>query len=268
MLVDAGFITIYWYGMMYLFAFVAFYILGRVRSGPETVITEPSMVSDLLFYGGIGVILGGRLGYCLFYGLDRLLEQPIWLFQIWEGGMSFHGGLIGVLVATLLWARLREIPFLAVTDFVAPLVPIGLGLGRIGNFINTELPGRVTDFVLGVHFPCSAVRDHNFLCVDQWEPVMRHMSSLYQAVAEGVILFVIVWVFSKQPRRMGLVSGVFLITAGFLRLVTEMFRQPDPEIGFILFETVTMGQLLSLPVILGGTLLLQTQTRRLLSLDE
>lgn len=253
---------------MYLIAFGVFFLLGRVRVKSSTTITNTVMLSDLLFYGVFGVVLGGRVGYFLFYGLDQLVVDPLLLFRIWEGGMSFHGGLCGVLVNTYVWARNRKLSYLAVTDFVAPLVPIGLGIGRIGNFINTELPGRVTEFALGVHFPCHAVIYHNMLCIGEWEPATRHLSSLYQALTEGVILFAVVWWFSSRARPVGFVSGVFLITAGILRLFTEMFREPDATLGYLLFDAVTMGQFLSIPLILGGMALLLQRSRRIFGLGR
>ena len=253
---------------MYLVAFGVFYLLGRIRVKSNPTITNTVMLSDLLFYGVFGVVLGGRVGYFVFYGPDQLLEDPLLLLRIWEGGMSFHGGLCGVLVSTYVWARKRKLGYIAVTDFVAPLVPIGLGIGRIGNFINTELPGRVTEFALGVHFPCHAVIYHNMLCIGEWESATRHVSSLYQAVTEGVILFAVVWWFSSRPRRVGFVSGVFLISAGILRLLTEMFREPDVTLGYLLFDTVTMGQFLSIPLILGGMALLLQRSRRMFGLER
>ena len=253
---------------MYLLAFAVFFLLGRVRAKSNPTFTSTNMVGDLLFFGVFGVVLGGRLGYFLFYGTDQLLEDPLTLLKIWEGGMSFHGGLCGVLVSTYLYARSRKLSYMAVNDFVAPLVPIGLGLGRIGNFINTELPGRVTDFTWGVHFPCHAVDSLNLLCIGEWETATRHVSSLYQAFAEGVILFAIVWWFSSKSREVGFVSGVFLVSAGTLRLITEFFREPDAILGFMLFETVTMGQLLSVPVILVGAALLLRPSRRVLRLES
>ena len=149
-------------------------------------------------------------------------------------------------------------------DTVAPFVPLGLGLGRIGNFINTELPGRVTDSALGVHFPCFSVVDHNFLCVGQFEDVTRHVSSLYQAFSEGVILFVVLWVFSMKPKESGQVAGLFLLAYGLLRFATEFFRQPDPELGFVLFGVLSMGQVLSTLMVLGGVVLLLPMSARYL----
>lgn len=249
---------------MYFGAFVVFFALGHLRIKSNPHVNNSGLVFDLMFYGCIGVLCGGRLGYCIFYGWEQLTDEPLWLFRIWEGGMSFHGGLIGVLIATYFCTRVRQMSFLHTTDFVAPLVPIGLGLGRIGNFINTELPGKVTEFALGVHFPCHAVRSHNMLCFEEWESTARHVSSLYQAFAEGFVLFIIVWWASRQTRAKGQISGLFLVTAGVLRFITEMFRQPDAELGYVLFEMVTMGQLLSVPVVIGGVCLLLPKTRQMI----
>lgn len=253
---------------MYLLAFGVFFLLGRVRAKSNPTISSPNMVADLLFFGVFGVVLGGRLGYFLFYGMDQLLEDPLLLLKIWEGGMSFHGGLCGVLVSIYIYAHSRKLSYLAVTDFVAPLVPIGLGFGRLGNFINTELPGRATDFALGVHFPCHAVSSHNMLCIGEWDTATRHVSSLYQACTEGIILFAVVWWFSGRTRDVGFVSGVFLVSVGTLRMITELFREPDAMLGYMLFETVTMGQLLSVPVILGGIALLLRSSRHVLRLEH
>ena len=170
--------------------------------------------------------------------------------------MSFHGGLLGVVTALWLYARKTSRHFWLVADFAAPLVPIGLGFGRIGNFINAELPGRVTDNLLGVHFPCASVSNLNLTCFGQWDGALRHVSSLYQAFGEGVLLFMIVWLFSIRARRPGLISGMFLTGYGTIRFVIEWFREPDAAIGFVAFDWLTMGQLLSLPMIAFGILLL------------
>ena len=259
-IVSLGPISIRWYGLMYVLGFAAFYFLGKWRasrpvSDGQTPWTPPQL-ADLLFYGVVGVVVGGRLGYVLFYGLDEFLRDPLWLVRIWEGGMSFHGGLLGVVGAIWLYARRASRAFLAVTDLAAPLAPVGLGLGRLGNFINAELPGRVTESSLGVHFPCSSVRDFNLVCFGEFEAVTRHVSSLYQATAEGVVLFAIVWLYAARQSRVGRISGVFLLGYGILRFVTEFFRQPDPGKGFVAFDLLTMGQMLSLPMVAFGLYLL------------
>ena len=252
---SAGPVTIRWYGLMYVLAFVVCYLLGMYRANQAGSAFQKPVVYDIVFYGVIGAIIGGRVGYAMFYGTDLLLANPLWIFKIWEGGMSFHGGLLGVALALWIYGRRRKHHFLDVSDFMAPLVPIGLGFGRIGNYINIELPGRITDSFLGVHFPCSAVRTLNPLCFGEWETQTRHLSSLYQAAAEGVALFLIVWLFSMRHRARGAVSGVFLIAYGMLRILTECFRHPDPGLGYIASEWLTMGQLLSIPMVLFGAYL-------------
>ena len=257
--VALGPVSVRWYGLMYVLGFVAFYLLGKWRAnhGPSAAPAwTPQEIADLLFFGVVGVIVGGRLGYVLFYGLEQFLGDPLWLVRVWEGGMSFHGGLLGVIGATWLFARRGRRPFLAVVDFAAPLAPVGLGLGRVGNFINAELPGRVTELPIGVHFPCSSVRDFNLACFGEYEPALRHVSSLYQVAAEGGVLFGLVWLFAAKPRAVGRVAGVFLLGYGGLRFVTEFFRQPDQGLGFVAFDWLTMGQALSLPMVAFGLYLL------------
>ena len=259
--VALGPLSVRWYGLMYVLGFVAFYLLGkwRVSRGPGSHATgawTPQQIADLLFYGVVGVVVGGRLGYVFFYGLEQFLNDPLWLVRVWEGGMSFHGGLLGVVGAAWLFARRAKRRFLEVADLAAPLAPVGLGLGRVGNFINAELPGRVTESPLGVHFPCHSVRDFNLACFGEFESVARHVSSLYQAAAEGVVLFALVWLFAAKPRALGRVSGMFLLGYGGLRFATEFFRQPDPGKGFVAFDWLTMGQALSLPMAAFGLYLL------------
>ena len=212
----------------------------------------------MVFYGALGAVLGGRIGFTLFYGFESILRDPLFVFRIWDGGMSFHGGLLGTMLAMWWFGRKTQRSFLQVSDFIAPLVPIGLGLGRLGNFANTELPGRATDSVFGMIYPCSAdaIRSINQLCLGEWESFARHPSPLYQAFAEGLLLFVVVWLVSAVPRRVGVVSGVFLIGYGALRFCTEFFREPDAGIGFIAFDWLSMGQLLSIPMLFVGMLFL------------
>ena len=248
-----GPVAIRWYGVMYVLGFAVCYLLGMYRAGRVDCAIQKSDVYDIVYYGVIGAIVGGRVGYAMFYGTDLLLANPLWIFKIWEGGMSFHGGILGVALAIWIYCRRSRHQFLDLGDFAAPLVPIGLGLGRIGNYVNIELPGRVTESFLGVYFPCPAVRAINPLCFGEWEAQARHLSSLYQAAAEGVVLFLVVWLFSIERRARGAVSGVFLITYGILRISTECFRHPDSDLGYIAFGWLTMGQLLSVPMLLLGS---------------
>lgn len=238
-----GPLQVRWYGLMYLAGFACAYLLGRSRCRAPGAPLSQAQFADLLFYAALGVILGGRLGYSLFYQFDYYLHHPLQVLMIWHGGMSFHGGLLGVLVAMALYGRRLGVGFFTLTDFIAPLVPPGLAFGRIGNFINGELWGRITDVPWGMVFP-------------QAGPLARHPSQLYEAVLEGLLLFVLLWRFSASPRPPMAVSGLFLLGYGSARFVVEFFRQPDDYLGFIFAGWVTMGHLLSLPMILAGALLL------------
>ena len=259
-IVELGPVALRWYGLMYLLAFGAFYFLGkyRVQRGLVTGWTT-EQIADAMFYGVVGVLVGGRVGFALFYGFDQLLADPLWLFKIWTGGMSFHGGLVGVIVALFVFAWRTNRSPLAVTDFAAPLVAPGLGLGRLGNFINAELPGRMSDG-FGMYFPCDSVRGLNMTCFGDFEGVTRHVSSLYQMTADGIVLFVVVWWFANKARPLGQVSGCFLVAYGLMRIVTEFFREPDAGIGFVALDFLTMGQLLSIPMILLGVYLLMRKS--------
>lgn len=257
-IIGFGPIALRWYGLSYLAGFVICWWLGQRRAARLSAQGEPwsgEEVYDLVFYGALGAVLGGRLGFVFFYGFDRFLSDPLWLFRLWDGGMSFHGGLLGVLLGFAVYGRKTGRTFFQVADFMAPLCPPGLGLGRIANFINTELPGRVTDSALGVHYPCSAVHNLSLTCVGEWEEATRHVSPLYQAFTEGLLLFILLWWFSRKPRGRGAVSGMFLIGYGFFRFCTEFFRQPDFGIGFVAFDWLSMGQLLSIPMIIAGIVL-------------
>jgi|TARA_B110000238_G_scaffold201063_1_gene254400 phosphatidylglycerol:prolipoprotein diacylglycerol transferase len=238
-----GPLAVRWYGLMYLCGFAAFWYLGTKRARRAGSFIHPDQVSDFLFYAVLGVIIGGRVGSVIFYNFDHFLANPLYIFKIWEGGMSFHGGLIGVLIATWLYQSKRQWGFFRLSDFIAPLVPLGLGFGRIGNFINGELWGRPTESAWGMIFPL----------VDNLE---RHPSQLYQAMLEGVMMFIVLWVYSAKPRATGSVSGWFLILYGAFRFIVEFARQPDGHLGFIAFNWLTMGQLLSVPMIAAGFLLL------------
>ncbi len=258
-IISLGPLAIRWYGLMFLAGFAVCWWLGRRRARRLTAFGEPwsaDDVSDLVFYGAMGAVLGGRVGFALFYGLDQLLSDPLWLFRVWEGGMSFHGGLLGVLTSFALFGRRSNRSFLQVAEFMAPLCPPGLGFVRLANFINTELPGRVTDSAFGLIYPCDKVHQLNKLCFGAWENVARHPSPLYQAFTEGLLLFVLMWWFCRSPRRRGAVAGVFLLGYGCFRFTTEFFRQPDYNIGFVAFDWLSMGQLLSIPMIIAGIVLM------------
>jgi phosphatidylglycerol:prolipoprotein diacylglycerol transferase len=246
-----GPLKVRWYGLMYLFGFVAGWLLGRYRASRPGSGWQPAQVDDLIFYAALGVILGGRIGYVLFYGFRAFLDNPLMLFKVWEGGMSFHGGLIGVLLAMWLFARRVNKNLFAITDFLAPLAPLGLFFGRIGNFINGELWGRVSElpWAMVFHTPGAGPRP-------------RHPSQLYEAALEGVVLFIILWLYSAKPRPTKAVSGLFLICYGLFRCMVELVREPDAQIGFIAFQWLTMGQLLSLPMILFGMVLMALAYRR------
>jgi phosphatidylglycerol:prolipoprotein diacylglycerol transferase len=238
---------IYWYGLMYLVGFfVGWFLLSlRIRRKPRNKprIFTQDQLSDIVFYTAVGAIIGGRLGYVIFYDWQVLLSNPLFVFQTWKGGMSFHGGLLGVLVAMTIMARKFKKPFLMLTDFIAPAVPIGLGAGRIGNFINSELWGQVTTVPWGMIFPNGG-------------PLPRHPSQLYEFALEGVLLFIILWVYSSKPRPLGAVSGLFALGYGIFRCTVEFFRVPDEQIGYVAFGWLTEGQLLSIPLMLVGIILL------------
>lgn len=233
-----GPISIHWYGLAYLAAFAFAWWYGMRRASRPGSPFAREHVADLIFYGALGVIIGGRVGYVLFYGFERLLADPLYLFAFREGGMSFHGGMIGLILAVWWFGRRTGKTLFQVTDFVAPLAPIGLGFGRLGNFANAELPGRVTDVPWALVYP--------------GDTLARHPSALYQAFAEGLVLFVIMVWFARRPRSTGVVSAAFLIAYGCLRFTTEFFREPDAHLGFVALDWLTMGQLLSLPMIVCG----------------
>ncbi len=254
-----GPLAVHWYGIMYLLGFATFLLLGQYRARQNTNDWTPEQVSDLLFYGVLGVILGGRLGYVFFYDFQNVLADPHRIYRIWDGGMSFHGGLIGVMVVLLWFARKTNRSFFQVADFVAPLAPPGLLFGRIGNFIGGELWGRTTDAPVGVIFP-SAV-DMSGLPYESIQAAYqagalndqaRHPSQLYEAGLEGLVLFIILWVYSRKPRPTMAVSGLFMVGYGVFRSIVEFYREPDDHIGFIAFDWLTMGHILSLPLILVG----------------
>jgi phosphatidylglycerol:prolipoprotein diacylglycerol transferase len=251
---------IYWYSLMYLVAFGLFWLLGRIRARRKDSPLTEEQVSDLLFWGVVGVVAGGRIGYVLFYGLADLAADPLFLFKLRDGGMSFHGGLVGVLLVIWFYGRHLGCGFLRLGDFIAPLVPTGLAAGRIGNFIGGELWGRTTDVPWAVIFPDSIERGGRWseALYQQYlsgalDEYARHPSQLYQAALEGLLLFAVLWWFSSKPRPAGAVGGLFVAGYGVLRFVAEFFREPDPHLGFVALDWLTMGQLLSLPMIVAGT---------------
>jgi phosphatidylglycerol:prolipoprotein diacylglycerol transferase len=247
--VSLGPVAIHWYGLMYLIGFVGGWWLGVVRARRPESGWQTSEIGDLLFYVALGVILGGRVGYILFYNFALFLDDPLMLLRVWQGGMSFHGGLLGVLLAMWLYGRKTGRSFFQVTDFMAPFVPIGLGAGRIGNFINGELWGAPTDLPWGMVFPF----------VDD-QP--RHPSMLYEALLEGLVLFVVLWLYSSKPRPTRAVSGMFLLGYGVFRFGVEFVREPDAHIGYLAMQWLTMGHLLSAPMIVFGVLLLALAYRK------
>lgn len=232
-------ISVHWYGIMYILAFASAWFVAVRRTALPFSLVKKAQVEDLITYGAFGVIIGGRLGYAIFYGFDNLISDPLWVFRLWEGGMSFHGGLIGVIVAMAIYARKIQIRFTDLMDFVAPIVPLGLGFGRLGNFIGQELWGRVTDHPWGVVFPKALP-----------EGLARHPSQLYQAFLEGLVLFVIMYWFSRKPRPRCALSGLFLILYSIFRFGVEFVREPDE--GIALIGWMTRGQLLCVPMFILG----------------
>lgn len=258
--------SVHWYGVMYAVGFALAWFLGRRRIAQGRLPgVDANGFADLLFYGMLGVVLGGRIGYVLFYGFPAFLDDPLALFRIWEGGMSFHGGLLGVLVAVWWWSRSQRLHLGDTLDFVAPLVPAGLGLGRLGNWIGGELWGKPTGADWGVVFPRALPEP--FARLDpaslraQFEAgaldaYARHPSQLYQVMLEGVVLFAVVWWFSRRPRPRYAVAGVFALLYGLFRFLVEFVREPDAHIGYLAFGWLTMGQVLSLPLVAFGLALL------------
>jgi phosphatidylglycerol:prolipoprotein diacylglycerol transferase len=247
--VHLGPLAVRWYGLMYLVGFALAFWLGRIRVAKSKTVTV-AILDDLLFFIVLGVVLGGRLGYVLFYKPMDYFRDPLEIFAVWHGGMSFHGGLLGVLLAVWYVSRKHSMRWLALTDFVAPLIPLALAAGRLGNFINGELYGRVTDVAWGMLFRSPGAG-----------PLPRHPSQLYQFGMEGVLLFVIVWIYSARPRPTGAVSGAFLLGYGVFRFLVEFFREPDDFLGLLALN-LSMGQWLSLPmIVLGAGMLLWTWRR-------
>lgn len=242
---EIGPLQLRWYGLMYLAGFALAWILARYRAGKPGSGWTKAELSDLITYCALGVIIGARVGYVLFYDFSSFIARPWEIVMIWKGGMSFHGGMLGVLLCIWLYARKTKRSFFTVSDFVSPLAPMGLMFGRIGNFINAELWGRPTDAPWGMIFPDPAAGY-----------IVRHPSQLYQAFLEGLLLFLILWIFSSRPRPVMAVSGMFCLGYGVFRFIAEFFRQPDAHLGFIFLDWMTMGQLLSLPLAVLGVMLL------------
>ncbi len=237
--VRLGPLSIHWYGLMYIVGFGGAWWLGRRHARRSGMPLTSEQVADVIFWGAIGAVFGGRLGYILFYDLPNYLADPASMIQVWRGGMSFHGGLMGVLLALWFYQRSHQLGFFRLTDFVAPLVPIGLGAGRIGNFINGELFGKPTDLPWGMVFPHGG-------------PLARHPSQLYEATLEGLVLFLILWMYSRKPRPVMAVSGMFLLFYGIFRFSVESVREPDPQLGYLAWHWLTMGQVLSFPMAILG----------------
>jgi len=238
-----GPLKIHWYGLMYVVGIGSAWLLALYRAKKSLGFWTNEKIADMIFYCALGVVIGGRLGYVLFYGFQEVMQNPLYIFKVWEGGMSFHGGLIGVCLAIILFAKRNKQSIFAISDFIAPMVPIGLGAGRVGNFINGELWGRVTNV------PWAMIYPH----VDS-NP--RHPSEIYEMLFEGLFLFLILWIYSSKPRPRMAVSGLFLLCYGVFRFSLEFLRQPDPQLGFIAMGWMTMGQLLSIPMILFGIVIL------------
>lgn len=231
-----------WYGLMYIIGFVSAYFLVLAGVKRRKLSLDKEDVADLIFIVAIGVILGGRTGYVLFYNLSYYITHPLKVFAVWEGGMSFHGGLLGSIVAAFYFGRKKKIRFFTVVDLCTPTVPVGLGLGRIGNFINGELYGRVTTVPWGVIFPAGG-------------PQPRHPSQLYEAFLEGPVTFVILWLMARRRRPSGVIFWLFIALYGLFRFVVEFFREPDIQLGFIVGR-FSMGQLLSFPMLLVGVMMI------------
>jgi len=236
-----GPLEVRWYGLMYLIGFAAAFILGTKRASKKHSPLTPAQFQNLLIYAIAGLVVGARLGYVLFYNPSLLIHDPLSVFTVWRGGMSFHGGLLGIVAAGVIFARWHRFNILELGDFIAPLAPPGLFAGRIGNFINGELWGRPSSVPWAMVFPAPEAGS-----------VPRHPSQLYQALLEGAVLFAVLWLFSQKTRARGKVLGLFLLLYGCFRFFVEFFRQPDPHLGYVAFDLLTMGQVLSLPMIAVG----------------
>jgi phosphatidylglycerol:prolipoprotein diacylglycerol transferase len=247
--VHIGPLAVHWYGLMYLLGFALAWTLGRWRINHDKTDLSLADLEDIIFYGVLGVVAGGRLGYVLFYQPSLYFAHPQQILYLWDGGMSFHGGLLGVILVLLIFAHKKKRSLLEIGDFVAPLIPLGLAAGRFGNFINGELWGRPTDLPWGMIFP--GAHDN----------IPRHPSQLYEMGLEGLVLFAVVWWFARKPRPVGQISAVFLMGYGLARFLVEFTRQPDYFLGLI-FDGLSMGQLLSLPMIIIGAIIFWMSARR------
>jgi phosphatidylglycerol---prolipoprotein diacylglyceryl transferase len=236
-----GPLPVHWYGLMYLIGFAGSYfaLAWRVQHSTFPRGFTLEQLSDIVFYAALGVILGGRIGYIIFYAWPDFLADPMLIFKVWQGGMSFHGGLLGVILALFIYARCQYKLLVDITDFIAPVVPIGLAAGRIGNFINGELWGRETSVPWAMVFP-------------NVDTLPRHPSEIYEFLLEGIMLFLILWCFSIKPRPRWATSGLFLLCYGSFRFIIEFFREPDAQMGFVALNWLTQGQLLSCPMIIFG----------------
>ena len=263
-----GPLEIHWYGVMYLISFLVYWWLGsRIATRREWWGWTAEDVSDFLFYGMLGVVLGGRLGYVLFYNFDSFLANPLYLFKIWEGGMSFHGGLLGVILAMAWYGRKTGRSFWQVADFVAPLAPIGLAFGRLGNFIGGELWGRYSDAPWAMIFASSVEPMTDDALQQAWasgalDGFARHPSQLYQFGLEGLMLFILLAWYSSRPRPQAAVAGLFMLAYGVFRWLVEFFREPDSHMGFIASDWLTMGMVLSIPMVIAGGVIMYVAYRR------
>lgn len=247
-IIKIGPLSVRWYGLMYLIGFICSYLIVKGEIKRRGLRVERDFLENLYFYLILGLLVGARLGYVIFYNLPYYINHPLEVFAIWQGGMSFHGGLIGVIVAAFIFTKTRKFDFFTLTDMLVITAPIGLGLGRIGNFINGELFGRITDVPWAMVFP-------------EGGPLPRHPSQLYEAVLEGVLLFIILWFLKDKFTRSGIVSSLFLILYGVFRFFVEFFREPDPQIGYIM-GIFTMGQVLCCLMILTGLSLFFYRSRK------
>ncbi|MEM7026618.1 MAG: prolipoprotein diacylglyceryl transferase [Pseudomonadota bacterium] len=242
---DLGILQIRWYGLSYVIGILIAWWLLKKRGAIQRWGFSNEQVGDLVFYAMVGIIVGGRLGSIFFYNFDYYLQHPVEIFYIHQGGMAFHGGLLGVIAAMLLFAKKYQLKFFLVTDFIAPTVPVGLFTGRIANFINGELWGAPSNLPWAMVFPAESAGG-----------IARHPSQLYEALLEGIILFVLLWVFSQKPRPTASISGLFLFAYGLFRFLVEFVREPDSQLGYLAFDWVTMGQVLCLPMIIIGLFLI------------